>query len=319
MTLSFDLRQFRHALGAFITGVTVVTTTDPETQVPVGFTANSFTSLSLDPPLVLVCLGTRANLYKVFERAQGFAVNILAADQREISHRFASPVEDRFAGLDWRLSPQKNPLIAGVSAWFDCLFERRFIAGDHMVMIGEVKDFAASDRSGLGYARGNYFNDSLDKVALDAVSSQKEIKAGAVVEHQGQLLLMKKGDRLELPCSGRAPKAALAMDALMTTLAELGVDGDLGMLYAVHEDEQKHFSSMYFHVNCMQPPNVLSKDAVMIPMQDIPLLRLNLFEQGVIERYILEHAHGRYSIYFGSENSGKVTMRNMQKKDDRSS
>ena len=170
-----------------MTGVTVVTTTDPEIKTPAGFTANSFTSLSLEPPLVLVCLGRDANLYEVFERASGFAVNILSASQREISNNFASSIEDRFVGLDQTLSALQNPIIAGATAWFDCQFERRFVAGDHMVMIGAVQDFFGSDRPSLGYARGSYFNERLEKQALDAVSSDNLIRAGAVVEYQGRI------------------------------------------------------------------------------------------------------------------------------------
>ena len=200
MMTHIEPTDLRRALGTFMTGVTVVTSRDPETQTPVGFTANSFTSLSLDPPLVQVCIGCHGNLYPIFKIASGFAINILSAHQREISNRFASSITDRFAGLEWSASALGNPLIPDVSAWFDCSFERRFTAGDHMVMIGAVQDFSSTDHPGLGYVRGSYFNEQLEKQALDAVSTQGMIRAGAVIEYQGALLLLDHG----IPCS--APK-----------------------------------------------------------------------------------------------------------------
>ena len=302
-----DPKALRRALGSFMTGVTVVTSRDPETGVPVGFTANSFTSLSLDPPLILVCLGCNANLYSVFERASGFAVNILSAHQREISNRFASPVEDRFAGLHWSSSALNNPLIDDTSAWFDCSFERRFVAGDHMVMIGEVQGFHSSDHPGLGYARGSYFNEQLEKQALDAVSSQGMIRAGAVVEYQGALLLLDQGRTI--PSSAPKETALEAMNDLRQRLDGLGITGELGWLYAVQQEGGQQINSMYFHVSAATAPEDFQQDAGLVPMQDIDFSRFNSFERGVLERYVREHARGRFGIYFGSEDTGDVAMR----------
>lgn len=102
-----------------MTGVTVVTTHDPDGN-PIGFTANSFTSVSLDPPLVLVCIANSSSNYAAFEQAEGFAVNVLAEDQKGVSNTFARPVEDRFAAVSWQQGPQGSPVFEGVSAWFDC-------------------------------------------------------------------------------------------------------------------------------------------------------------------------------------------------------
>nr|WP_241525576.1 flavin reductase family protein [Pseudophaeobacter leonis] len=100
-----------------MTGVTVVTSHDSDGQ-PIGFTANSFSSVSLEPPLVLVCMANSSSNFKALTQATGFAVNVLAADQKEVSNTFARPVEDRFATVDWHPGPNGAPILAGVSAWF---------------------------------------------------------------------------------------------------------------------------------------------------------------------------------------------------------
>ncbi|QUS37196.1 hypothetical protein GR316_12530 (plasmid) [Falsirhodobacter algicola] len=150
-----DPRALRDAFGCFMTGVTVVTAEDPS-GAPVGFTANSFASVSLDPPLLLVSIARGSRNLAAFRAAEGFAVNILAEDQKDISSVFARPVEDRFAGLDWRRGPVGAPVIAGVSAWFDCHMHERVEAGDHVILIGRIGGFDATPAPGLGYYRGGY-------------------------------------------------------------------------------------------------------------------------------------------------------------------
>ena len=97
---SFDARALRDAFGAFPTGVTVVTAHDPSGQ-PIGFTANSFTSVSLDPPLLLICLAKSSRNFAAITGSAGFAVNILSETQKDVSNTFARPVEDRFAAVEW--------------------------------------------------------------------------------------------------------------------------------------------------------------------------------------------------------------------------
>lgn len=156
MAASLDPRALRDAFGAFMTGVTVVAVLDPDGR-PVGFTANSFTSVSLDPPLLLACLARSSRNHAIVAGAPGFAVNILAAAQREISNLFARPVEDRFAAVTWRPGPYGSPILDETAAWFDCSTERVIEAGDHDILLGRVEAFATTGRSGLGYVRGGYF------------------------------------------------------------------------------------------------------------------------------------------------------------------
>ena len=142
-----DPRALRNAFGTFITGVTVVTSHD-RVGAPIGFTANSFTSVSLDPPLVLVCLAKTSSNYDMLMQAAGFAVNVLSEAQVELSNTFARPAKDRFADLTWDKGPEGSPVLDGVTAWFDCKMHKTVDAGDHAILIGEVMAFD-SGREGL--------------------------------------------------------------------------------------------------------------------------------------------------------------------------
>lgn len=148
-------REFRAALGRFATGVTIVTTLDGDGR-PVGLTANSFNSVSLDPPMVLWSLARTSRNLGIFERATHYAINVLASDQRALSDRFARPVENRFAGVDWRAGLGGVPVLDGVTAVFECSHATRVPGGDHIVFLGQVEAFDARDREPLLYHGGRY-------------------------------------------------------------------------------------------------------------------------------------------------------------------
>ena len=155
MNATFDASHFRHALGRFATGVTIVTTTAPD-GVPVGLTANSFNSVSLSPPLVLWSINKRSRSLEVFESSGRFAINVLCADQMPLAARFASPVPDRFDGVEWRTGRSGMPLFDGCVAWFECRLTFKYEGGDHFIFVGEVVDVGHCDRVPLLYAGGAY-------------------------------------------------------------------------------------------------------------------------------------------------------------------
>jgi 3-hydroxy-9,10-secoandrosta-1,3,5(10)-triene-9,17-dione monooxygenase reductase component len=132
-----DPRMLRTVLGRFATGVTVVTTTTPDGE-PVGMTVNSFTSVSLDPPLVLFCVARRSCLYPAFATTKAFAVNILRESQRAVSSRFASPGFDRFDATPKQVSKTGVPLLESALAIIECATHQRIAAGDHDIIIGRV-------------------------------------------------------------------------------------------------------------------------------------------------------------------------------------
>lgn len=151
-----DPRTLRDALGCFATGVTIVTTLGPDGK-PAGLTANSFTSVSLDPPLLLVCLAKTASRLPAFEAAQHFAVNVLHTGQQTVSGRFASKTEDRFAGTAWETWDTGAPIIEHSLASFDCTRHAWHDAGDHVILIGHVQRVRFEPRRDpLLYFRGRY-------------------------------------------------------------------------------------------------------------------------------------------------------------------
>lgn len=154
-TTELDPRVFRRALGNFATGVTIMTAATPSGS-KAGVTANSFNSVSLDPPLVLWSIDKRSGSYAVFDEATHFAVNILAADQIELSNHFARPKEDKFAGIAHDCGAGGAPLFADCAARFQCEKYQQIDGGDHWIFIGKVVAFDDLGRSPLVYHQGTY-------------------------------------------------------------------------------------------------------------------------------------------------------------------
>jgi len=130
--------DLRLAFSRFATGITLVTARDGERQ-PHAITVNSFTSVSLDPPLVLYCLGKSAFRFDVFSQAEAFAVNVLSADAQALSDRFAREAEDNFQGLEVTELATGSPVLAGCLAVLDCEREAMHGAGDHLIIVGRIK------------------------------------------------------------------------------------------------------------------------------------------------------------------------------------
>ena len=135
---SFSVLQFRAALGMFATGVTIVTARDAH-GTPIGLTANSFNSVSLDPPLVLWSLSREAGSMPHFTRGSHYAINILSAEQRELAERFSRREPDRFAGVAFREGSAGAPVLEGAAAVFECFNRSRYAEGDHVIFVGEVE------------------------------------------------------------------------------------------------------------------------------------------------------------------------------------
>lgn len=154
-TAVFDVRDFRGALGQFATGVTVVTTVAADGR-KVGMTANSFTSVSMEPPLVLWCPGKRSPSLGDFENATHFAINILASDQHVLSRQFATPATDKFAGAGTTEGIAGVPLLDGAVATFQCRTVSRYDAGDHVIYVGEVEKYDYDGGAPLVFHAGKY-------------------------------------------------------------------------------------------------------------------------------------------------------------------
>src|SRR5437762_3225834 len=152
-----DGRDFRSALGTFPTGVCLITTLAPDGQ-RAGLTVNSFSSVSLDPPMVLWSLARSANCAAVFRDAEYFAINVLAATDAVLSSHFAKPGADKFAAYAERFSAGLGgvPLLEGAVANFECHSRYRKYGGDHIILIGAVERYTHGDRAPLVFHRGRY-------------------------------------------------------------------------------------------------------------------------------------------------------------------
>lgn len=146
-------RAFRDALGCFGTGVTVVTTMT--TSGPAAITANSFTSVSLDPPLVLWCLANDSQRYDAFSQAQDYAIHIMAEDQRETALSFARNGLD-FSNAEWKPGLNGVPNLSHTLARFDCRVLQRHLAGDHLIIVGNVDQAMHRPGKGLMFKHGQF-------------------------------------------------------------------------------------------------------------------------------------------------------------------
>lgn len=305
-TSDFDAKDFRRALGGFATGVTIVATCDDGGR-NWGFTANSFTSVSLEPPLVLACIAKSAFSCSVFTTAKSFSVNILSESQKQLANTFAQRVEDRFEGVSFRTEISGCPIFDNVVSWFDCQMHETVDAGDHVILIGRVLGYDYADVRPLGYCRGAYvsFGIADDILKSKAMSGQRQI--GAIIECDRKILLNLDDDSRHaiLPTAHTIGNSGVS-DSLLGQLNELGVDTKLSFVYAVYDD------------NGIQ--NIYYRDEIETPSRPHPQLpyRWVSFDQiggahiedraveVMLTRYISERQNDSFGVYVGDSQSGEV-------------
>ena len=300
-----DPRAFRRALGSFLTGVTIVATTQEDGQ-PRGFTANSFTSVSLDPPLVSVCIAKTAASFPLFDAAEHFSVNVLAENQMEISNIFASKAARKFAAAEWRKGVTGSPIIDDVAAWFDCRRYNVVEAGDHIILIGEVLSYADTAVNPLGYCRGAYvtFDLSVDKIA----ASGSATRVGAILERDRSILLIEKPDgEIDLPFGTRMGSAGEPA-SLLGCCQSLGLEVEVGFLFSVFEEPSRGPGavSIYYRGKLMREPSP-GTGARLVSFDEIPWDRLRHYATtSMLRRYIEERSTDVFGIYVGDDRSGTV-------------
>ena len=150
---SLDPRDFRHALGSYATGVTVITASASDGR-PVGLTCNSFASVSLNPPLILWSLVSYSPNMANFQNASHFAVNVLGASQRHLARQFATPAKDKFAGVSWKPGLGNAPILGDSVATFQCRSADRYYGGDHVIFLGAVEAYSYNGGEPLLFAQG---------------------------------------------------------------------------------------------------------------------------------------------------------------------
>ena len=296
-----DPKALRNAFGAFATGVTIVTTRQPD-GTPRGFTANSFSSVSLDPPLLLVCLAKTAHSADVFRAAPHFAVNILAEDQKAVSGLFASRAADKFAQCAWTPGPADMPLIDGALAQFTCASHQIMDAGDHLILIGQVTDFATGEGQPLGYFRGNYFSVGLEHDLVEAAAAAKGSRIGAVLAAGDGVLMRRDADgTLSLPLS---PGPAPSLDALRASLAAQGMQPEIDFVYAAFDDRIAGGHAIYYHGQIEGPA---ATGYLILPLADLTTAAIaNASEARMLARYAADFRNGSFGIYHGDETTGLI-------------
>lgn len=153
--MAIDPRELRNVMGLFATGVTIITTKDT-TGKPFGLTANAFSSLSLDPPLLLACIDKKVDCYACFDESKVFVVNFLARNQEDLSTRFATKGIEKFEGVSYTLGSLGVPLLDGALAHLECRVAARYEGGDHTIYTGEIQSMATSEAEPLLFYQGKY-------------------------------------------------------------------------------------------------------------------------------------------------------------------
>ena len=302
----FDARDLRRAFGNFATGVTIVTTLDPA-GTPCGFTANSFSSVSIEPPLLLVSIAKSAYGCEVFTGSDGFAVNILAQDQRDLSNRFARAGADKFFDQNWRGEATGAPILEDVVAWFDCSHFEQVDAGDHVILIGRVQQYNYNTRAPLGFCRGAYVSYGLTPAMLQMVSSPGELRVGALIESEGRILLERNPQSGQLlpPISDRVGDAGDA-GSLLGKLASAGIEVDLPFIYAAYHENDQRF--IYYLGELLSIRDAVeTRELHFYEFDHITWEEINdTATIAMLERYIREKALGNYRVYIGDRNSGEM-------------
>lgn len=225
MSASIDPIAFRNALGQFATGVTIITARAPDGGL-VGLTANSFSSVSLEPPLVLWSLAKTAKSLEVFQNTRDWAIHVLTKDQMDLSNRFASKIDNKFEGIDIETGEGGTPLLKDYSARFQCKETYQYEGGDHIIFVGEVIDFQQSGKEPLLFHSGKYAQ-ARPHAAVVAKDQARAAEAaqeaeGSFTEDFLMYLLERATPQVTLPFHKATQAAGLSLFA-MRTLALLSV------------------------------------------------------------------------------------------------
>lgn len=296
-----DPVALRQAFGTFVTGVTVITTHDANGN-PRGMTANSFTSVSLNPPLLLVCVGKSAASHDAFAASEYFAVNLLHEAQVDVSGTFASKSPDKFHTVNHDTVHTGAPILTDSLTWFDCTVDQRIDAGDHLVLIGQVRAFGTSPKLPLCFCRGRYANiqDPLPSGWLD---SHKMI-IGYLIESDGAILFRADGKGgWALPVAGKRKGFIDAGESA------LPVELESTFLYSVFDVDDTDPGFLIYRAKLGALEAELPDTLRFFPLDELPIDLMPVNElRSVVRRYARERQNQQFGIYTGSAASGRVAM-----------
>ncbi len=308
---NLDPYALRSVFGQFLTGVTIITTIDKNGNER-GFTANSFASVSLDPPLILVCIAKQAHSLKAFSESNSFGVNILAEEQEKISSLFASKQPDKFDLVAHEPKITGAPIIQDSLAWLDCTAEQNINAGDHIILIGRVK--ACGSRSGrpIGFWRGSYVRFGLHESADLVDPNTHKISVGCLLEHKEQILLESINPDKDLWSILHCPLRASSgghRNQMETYLQKNSLDANLEFLYAVFDIANNDESHIIYRGHLLNFPQEHANETrfKLFPMADMPWKKIPIPEiRDLLQRYKEESAVDNYGIYIDTTQGGSV-------------
>ena len=301
-----DTRDLRHALGSFPTGVTVVTSKDKDDN-PIGFTANSFTSVSLNPQLILICIDKASFNIQSFSAREHFAVSVLSESQQHIATTFASPETDRFKDISWESKATGSPIISNSVAWFDCDTDKIIDGGDHLILIGKVREFGSNPQTPLVYLRGNYVNLGLEQKMLLAMENKStKILVGALIEWRKKIFLLedKTTGLLYFPTATRL--GVINDDqSLLGKLHDLKISVSEHYLFSVFENSNDKTSLIYYRTQVEDGSSITAGQ--FYEFDSIPFeLLVDEASRIMLKRYIAERELNAFGIFVGKESEGKV-------------
>ena len=300
--MKFDNLEYRKTLGKFVTGVTIITTCEKD-GTPRGFTANSFTSVSLEPPLILICIGDFNEGLELFKNSEYFAVNILNEEQVDISNLFAQPVKNKFEEIKWSNSKFGVPIIKGALAWLECKNFDQKRSGDHLILIGNVKNFHNEGGYPLAYYNGNYISFNNETSLVNAMEKDSKTIIGAIIEKNNSILFFddSKNNILKLPVIGENGEPSNTTK-LVSKYSNIGLKMSLDFVYSVYEDKRLDAVCIYYRSKGYE---TIPKGYKYVKFNDINWEKIK--DKALVimlKRYIEEANQGDFAVYMGNETTG---------------
>ena len=300
--MKFDNLEYRKTLGKFVTGVTIITTCEKD-GTPRGFTANSFTSVSLEPPLILICIGDFNEGLELFKNSEYFAVNILNEAQVDISNLFSQPVKNKFEEIKWSNSKFGVPIIKGALAWLECKNFDQKRSGDHLILIGNVKNFHNEGGYPLAYYNGNYISFNNETSLVNAMEKDSKTIIGAIIEKNNSILFFddSKNNILKLPVIGENGEPSNTTK-LVSKYSNIGLKMSLDFVYSVYEDKRLNAVCIYYR---SKGDETIPKGYKYVKFNDINWEKIK--DKALVimlKRYIEEANQGDFAVYMGNETTG---------------
>ncbi|WP_427870005.1 flavin reductase family protein [Leucobacter luti] len=314
-----DLGSYRQVLGSFMTGVTVITTVDADGRQR-GITANSFTSVSLDPPLVLFCVDYRAASYETFQSAEGFVIHVLSSEQQELAKTFASKSETKFAGLETESGHGGAPILSDVHGWLECRLHDTVIAGDHAIIIGEVLRYNSEPARPLGFYQGRFFGFNTDQEIAALAPQLSRIAVTWMMQTEDGAILARRTEAggLVLPASSAAPKDVHARALAALAEQEFSSRVSVEFLYSVFEDEKDRLGLTYRGQVFARGAQLEQAGFVCLQPSEVdPEAFARPGESAIVGRYLDELANSRFGIYAGTLAEGAIAHVSGVQSDDR--